>query len=324
MQPPARLTVVMPVYNAMPYLQEAVTAVLGQSFRDFQLLAVDDGSTDASLKYLLSIEDPRLNVLQMEGRQGQGAARNRVIEGCDTEYLAFVDADDIPLPHRFERQIAYMDRHPAVGMLGTRFAYIGEAGRPGPTPPLALDHDQIRRDLLLGRHAVANSTLMFRTSVFEGTGAFRINGAGEDLDLFLRMTEQTRVANLDDVLSHYRLHSTSTNAQQAQTLLHRYSHAIECAHLREQARPESSFEDFRARQARRPFWVRSLERLDLLSGMQYRKAVVQLLSGSRIKGTIRLAFAALLSPKRLAQRVHRAIRERTKLQKVENLAGKSV
>ncbi len=313
----------MPVYNAMPYLQEAVSAVLYQTFRDFQIFAVDDGSTDASLKHLLSIADPRLTVLQMEGRQGQGAARNRVIEACNTEYLAFVDADDVPLPQRFERQIAYMDQHPPVGMLGTRFAYIGEAGRPGPTPPLALDHDQIRRDLLLGRHAVANSTLMFRTSVFERTGAFRINGAGEDLDLFLRMTEQTRVANLDDVLSHYRLHSTSTNAQQARTLFDRYSHAIECAHLRERDHPESSFEDFRARQGRRPFWVRSLERMDLLSGMQYRKAMVQLLSGSRIRGTIRLAFAALLSPKRLAQRVHRAVREKTKFRRVEKLAGKS-
>ncbi len=313
----------MPVYNAMPYLQEAVSAVLHQTFRDFQIFVVDDGSTDASLKYLHSIEDPRLTVLRMEGRQGQGAARNRVIEACNTEYLAFVDADDVPLPHRFERQVAYMDQHPLVGMLGTRFAYIGEAGRPGSTPPLALDHDQIRRDLLLGRHAVANSTLMFRTSVFQRTGAFRINGAGEDLDLFLRMTEQTRVANLDDVLSHYRLHSTSTNAQQAQTLLDRYSHAIECAHLRERGHTESSFDDFRARQGRRSFWVRSIERMDLLSGMQYRKAMVQLLSGSRIRGTIRLAFAALLSPKRLAQRVRRAVREKTKFRRIEKLAGKS-
>src|ERR1700712_2159931 len=220
-----RLTVVMPVYNAMPYLRDAVASVLEQSFHDFRLMAIDDNSGDDSLAYLHSIQDPRLTVLVLERRQGQGAARNRVIQHCETEYLAFADADDICLPDRFEKQIAYMDLHPEVGMLGSRFAYIGPTNRPGLAPPLALDHEAIRRDLLRGRHAVANPTLVFRTSVFERTGAFRINGAGEDVDLFLRMTEHTRVANLNQILCLYRLHSNSTNAQQAQTLLRRYAHA---------------------------------------------------------------------------------------------------
>ena len=218
MQDPTRLTVVMPVYNAMPYLQAAVCSVLAQTFHDLRLLAVDDGSTDDSLQYLKSIKDPRVSILELKGRQGQGAARNLAIRGCTTEYLAFQDADDISLPERFATQVAYLDQHADVGMLGTRFAYIGPSNRPGPTPALALDHESIRRDLLLCRHAICNPTLMFRTSVFEQTGVFRIQGAGEDLDLFLRMTEHTQVANLDQVLCHYRLHASSTNAQQAQTL----------------------------------------------------------------------------------------------------------
>jgi glycosyltransferase involved in cell wall biosynthesis len=298
----------MPVYNAMPYLRDAIASVLEQSFRDLQLLIIDDGSTDDSAAYLRSVHDPRLTVLETEGRQGQGAARNLAIQRCETEYLAFADADDISLPDRFERQIAYMDLDPDVGMLGTRFAYIGSSGRPGLTPPLALGHEAIRRDLLLGRHAIANPTLMFRTSVFERTGAFRIDGAGEDWDLFLRMTEQTRVANLNQILCHYRLHPSSTNAQQAQTLLRRYAHACECARLREEHLPESSFEDFCKRQSKRSIWVRKLEDMNLQAGIQYRRGVLDILNGSKFRGYMRFGFAGLLSPQRLTQRVLRTVR----------------
>ena len=299
----------MPMYNALPYLRDAVASILDQSFRELRLLVIDDSSTDDSVAYLDSIQDSRLTLLRMEGRQGQGAARNLAIRACQTEYLAFADADDISLPDRFATQIAYMDSHPDTGMLGGRFAYIGSSGKSGLTPPLALDHETIRRDLLLGRHAVANPTLLFRTSVFERAGAFRINGAGEDLDLFLRMTEHTKVANLNEILVHYRLHASSTNAQQGQTLIRRYAHACECARLREAGLPESDFEEFCMRHARQPWWVHALERMDLLSGVQYRKGVLQLLQGSKVRGTMRFGLAALLSPQRLVQRLSRIVRE---------------
>jgi glycosyltransferase involved in cell wall biosynthesis len=299
----------MPVFNAMPYLRDAVRSILDQKFRDLELVVVDDGSRDGSRSYLDSVQDSRLTVLETGGRKGQGAARNIAIRRSQTEYLAFADADDISLPNRFERQIAVMDERSEIGMLGSRFAYIGASGRPGMSPPLALDHDAIRRDLLLGRHAVANPTLIFRTSVFEQTGVFRIHGAGEDVDLFLRMTEHTRVANLDEVLCHYRLHSSSTNSQQAEMLLRRYAHASECALLRERHLPESSFEEFCERQSRRSLWARKLEEMDLRSGVQYRRGVLDLLDGSRVRGYARFGVAALMSPQRLVQRALRAVRK---------------
>ncbi len=308
LQQTPRVTVVMPMYNALPYLREAVASILSQTFRDLRLLVIDDSSTDDSMAYIRSVHDSRLSVLTQD-HKGQGAARNLAIEGCETEYLAFADADDISLPARFERQIAYMDAHRDVGMLGSHFAYIGSSGRPGLMPPLALDHESIRRDLLLGRHAVANPTLMFRTSAFARAGAFRINGAGEDLDLFLRMTEHTRVANLEEILVHYRLHASSTNASKGQTLLRRYAHACECARLREQGLPESEFAEFCERQARRPAWVHLREKMDLLAGMQYREGVLQLLNGEKAGGYLRFGMAGLLSPQRLTQRVSRVMRE---------------
>jgi len=303
-----RLTVVMPVYNAMPYLPLAVSSILGQSFEDFRLVAVDDGSTDKSLDYLYSVADPRLCVVRMPGRHGQGAARNVAIRSCETEYLAFADADDVSLPTRLSVQVDYLDRHSEIGMLGTCVAYIGPSGRPGFPPPLALDHTTIRRDLMLGRHAVANNTLMFRTSVFDRTGVFRINGAGEDWDLFLRMTEVTGVANLSRLLVHYRLHGGSTNEKQAEVLRLRYAHACECALNRAASVLESSFDDFCARQLRRPAWLRAMDQLGHLSASQYRTGVVDVLEGAVFRGYGRLALAALLMPQRLAQRACRTLR----------------
>jgi hypothetical protein len=160
------------------------------------------------------------------------------------------------------------------------------------------------------RHAVANCTLMFRMDAFARAGAFRIDGAGEDWDLFLRMTEHTRVANLAEVLVCYRLHAGSTNAEQAQMLMDRYGHACECARLREQGLAETEFEEFRERQRRRPWWARRAERLHMMSGRQYRRAVVEILEGATMAGYARLAVAGVLSPARVVQRVSRILRGR--------------
>jgi glycosyltransferase involved in cell wall biosynthesis len=300
-----RLTVVMPFFDAMPYLEEAVASILNQTFTDFVLVAIDDGSGDGSLAYLRSLSDTRLRILQMPRNSGQGAARNEALRICDTEFVAFADADDVFLPRRFERQVSYLDRYPDTGMLGTRIAFIGDCGRAGFAPPIPTEHDRIRKDLLRGRHAVANSTLMFRTSVFARTGAFRISGAGEDWDLFLRMTEQTRVANLSDVLVYYRLHGRSTSSRKAGILRLRYAHASECALRREASLPERTFEAFCAEQAS----SRLSACADYFRGAsleQYRAGVRDVLDGAHVRGYARLASSALLAPDRLAQRLSRA------------------
>jgi glycosyltransferase involved in cell wall biosynthesis len=304
-----RVTVVMPVYNAMPYLPVAVKSILDQSFKELCCVAVDDRSTDNSYNYLSEVNDPRLRILRMGKRGGQGAARNLVIKDCKTEYVAFADADDISLPTRIELQVAHLDEHPDIGMLGTGLAYVGATGKPGFPPPLPSGHPAIRKDLMLGRHAVSNNTLMFRTSVFERTGLFRIGGAGEDWDLFLRMTEETRVANLPQILCYNRMHRGSTNLRQARTVRLRYAHARECAGRRKASLPESDFEDFCERESQRPFWTRCADHLDQVSACQYRMALETILGGGAIGGYGRLLLASLLSPHRVAQRISRTLRQ---------------
>src|SRR5690348_3230877 len=134
-----KLSVVMAVHNALPYLEEALLSALAQTFEDFEVIAVDDGSTDGSLEYLRKVTDSRVRIIALHTRGGQGAARNIGIGLSNSEYVAFMDADDISLPNRLERQVEYLDRNPDIGAAGTLVSYYTHSGRTGFTPPIALD-----------------------------------------------------------------------------------------------------------------------------------------------------------------------------------------
>jgi glycosyltransferase involved in cell wall biosynthesis len=304
------LTVIMAVHNGMPYLPEAVDSVLRQTFTDFRLIVVDDASRDGSAAYLKSLDDPRLQIIHQPWQGGQGAARNAALAQCDTDLIAFADADDVCCPERFERQVSYLKGHAEIGLLGTRVAYLGRDGRTGFAPPLAREHASIRTDLLAGRHALVNATLMFRRSVLLQAGVFRIGGAGEDWDFFLRMTEVSKAENLQEVLYLYRLHEASTNAVKARELQLRYAHACDAARRRQAGQKEEAFESFKQRQQDRSTVARAVELLDVYSGTLYRRGITAVLHGQNVAGYSQLVLAALLSPKRLTQRLQRGLRSR--------------
>ena len=175
------LTVIMPVYNAMPYLSQAVSSILNQTMTDLRLLVIDDGSTDGSGEFLESVRDPRVAVVRQDNA-GTGEARNRGLALCDTEYVANMDADDVALPDRLARQVEYMDRHPEVVMLGTQVDFLVEGKRlRGPrTPPT---HDRIVSTMGSGRWGVSHATLLLRRRALGAVGGYRVPGPGQDLDL---------------------------------------------------------------------------------------------------------------------------------------------
>ena len=298
----------MPVYNAMPYLEEALLSVLSQTSKDLEVIAVDDGSTDGSLEYLRNVPDLRLRVVALQSRGGQGAARNIGMELSTSEYVAFMDADDISLPKRLEHQVEYLERNPDIGAAGTLVTYCTHAGRTGFPPPLALAHDTIRADLMAGRHAIVNATLMLRATVLKRLGGYRIAGSGEDWDFFLRLTEASRVANLNEILYLYRLNSQSTHFRQARLVHARIAYACDCAQRRSLNQKEVSFEDFAAKRNRRPFWKRWPDLLDQAAVTQYRKAMAEVLDNNEIVGYARFLVASVLSPRRVLQRAGRITR----------------
>jgi glycosyltransferase involved in cell wall biosynthesis len=116
------VTVLVAAYNGMPYLRELVDSVLRQTFRDFQLLIVNDGSTDGTEQYLNSLSDDRIRLVHQENR-GQGAARNVGLALCESEFVAITDGDDVVLPNRLERQLRFLGAQSSVGMVGSRLLW---------------------------------------------------------------------------------------------------------------------------------------------------------------------------------------------------------
>ena len=209
------VTVLLPAYNAAAWLETALDSVLNQSLRDFELLVIDDGSTDSTAQILSKYGDPRMQVVREGGNRGLVAVLNRGIDLARAPYIARMDADDICHPRRLERQLAFLAAREDVGICGTWFRAVGR-GRPGLVRP-PVRHEDIAATLFF-RSAFGHPTVMFRRSFLEAAGLrYRPQARhAEDFDLWVRAREHTRLANLPEYLLQYRLHSDQTSAGQLQ------------------------------------------------------------------------------------------------------------
>ena len=199
-----RVSVAMPVYNSEKYVAKAVASILAQTFEDFEFLIVDDGSTDASRAILqeYAARDRRIK-LTSRPNTGYLVALNEMLRRARGEYIARMDADDVALPERFERQIQYLDDHPECVLLGSRVIIIDPDGDPLREMGDALTHEEIDNALMnaMGQ-LVYHPSVMFRRQVVLDLGGYRPEYyLTEDLDLFLRLAEVGRVANLAEPLA---------------------------------------------------------------------------------------------------------------------------
>jgi glycosyltransferase involved in cell wall biosynthesis len=201
--PAPAVTVLMSVHDGAAYLKEAVDSVLGQTFRDFELVVVDDGSTDATPGLLAAYADPRLRVVRQENR-GLAAALNRGLDLARGRYVARMDADDVCLPGRLARQVAFLDSHPEVDVLGAWVETFGErAGDVWRYPP---DAASIRCRLLF-ENVLAHPSVVMRRAALEREGLrydpdFRY---GQDYELWQRAGGRLTFANLQEVLVRLRI-----------------------------------------------------------------------------------------------------------------------
>ena len=197
-----KVSVVVPVYNKAPYLSECFDSIFTQSFTDFEVIAVDDASTDNSLEILRSFGDPRLRVLSNPTNKGPGLTAQHAMDQANGEYIIRVDADDVLLPQRFIEQVGYMDAHPEIGISGTNIKILGRNEViKRPTHPNAC-----KVQLLFGV-AVMQPTSIYRRSVLqEHDLRFRPEWPryGEDWMFQARASRKLRFSNLDDVTVHYR------------------------------------------------------------------------------------------------------------------------
>jgi len=212
--PDVKLSVLMPVYNAARYLEEAVESILAQTYRGFELVIVNDGSTDRSGRMLerFARGDSRVRVIS-RGNTGIVGALNDGLKECRGELMARMDADDVSMPERFERQVAYLEKNPDVICVGCRVLGIDPYGGVLFTSEHKLSHEEIDAELLKGSgwSIVHPAAMMRREAVVALLGYRKEFEWAEDLDLFLRLAERGRLANLPDVLLQYRQHPDSIN-----------------------------------------------------------------------------------------------------------------
>ncbi len=214
--PPA-ISVIMPVFNGEAFLAEAIRSIQAQTFRDFEFLACDDGSTDHSVEILekFAREDQRIRVVQ-NAHVGLEAILNIGIQTAKGEYLARMDADDIALPSRLELQIRYLQQHPEITVLGGQAAFIDEAGKVAGLWQMPLEHLQMDDNHICSRNvSLIHPTVMMRRSAVLKVGGYRVvaKRCMEDVDLWLRLAEMGRVANLPDVVLKYRRNSKSISSR---------------------------------------------------------------------------------------------------------------
>ena len=213
----ARVSVILPAYNAAVYLPYAIDSVLAQAYAEWEIVIVDDGSTDHTGAVVDSYRPKlgdRLQYLHQPNR-GVSAARNTGIRAARGKFIALLDADDVWLPHRLERGVEAMDADPAAGLVHARVARIDTRG-------LVTGQLKVQPKYLSGRiashiytrHAhLICTTVIFRKSCLETAGWFdEAMQTTEDRDLWFRIALRYKIAYIDEVLAYYRISPTSTTA----------------------------------------------------------------------------------------------------------------
>lgn len=202
-----RLSVVMSVHNDAPFVERAVTSILGQSWRAFEFIVINDGSTDGSTEILrrLAAGDARVRLIEQENR-GLVASLNRGVAVSKGTLIARMDGDDESLPDRFERQLAWLDAHPDYGVIGSQAVTIDHHDafvELNDRYPRTFDQFMAA---LESHRLISHPTTIIDRALFERVGGYRpIYRHCEDYDLWLRLAQVTKLGSVDDVLLRYRV-----------------------------------------------------------------------------------------------------------------------
>lgn len=304
------VSVVIPVWNGQRYVAEAMDSVLAQTHQDLELIVVDDGSTDAtaSIVEAYARKDPRVRLVRQRN-QGVASARNTGLEAAQGEWVACLDHDDVMLPHRLERQIAFIARHPEVRVLGSICQYINAEGkqRGGHTigAPIRSPADlaaMLKDGRLIG--LTHPSVIMHRATIRALGGYDPATEPAEDLDLWMRVAEAGHlILQADEVLTRYRVHPGSIIGTQAATGSRASMWVSARAAARRAGRRPPTMEEFDREWRAKPLRERLEESRRQLGWVYYRRAGAALTNRRWREGVPLLAAAFCLRPFYVAWRL---------------------
>lgn len=205
-----KVSVLMPVYNGEQFVAEAVNSILSQTFSDFELIIINDGSSDDSFKVIKSFNDPRIVYIHNSENTGLANVRNKALGIARGEYIAWLDCDDISLPTRLEKQVRLLDQNPRLGLCGTWVETIGLSSNDVWQYP---SKSEMLRSRMLFDDPFATSSIMMRAACLrELETCFNLSyPPAEDYELWERISKYWEIANIPEVLTFYRIHPAQTS-----------------------------------------------------------------------------------------------------------------
>lgn len=199
------VSAIMPTYNAMPHLKEAIASVVNQTFRDWELIIVDDASTDGTAALLAKYKDSRIKVHRLEKNGGSANARNIALQYASGKYIAPCDSDDLSDPARFAKQVAFLESHPEIHVVASQMKYFWKNEPPHTYLLYPENSEAIQRRFARGKMAVPFGAAMIRAWCFERFGPFADElRRAQDLEWFLRVRRFCNFYVLSDFLYQYR------------------------------------------------------------------------------------------------------------------------
>jgi glycosyltransferase involved in cell wall biosynthesis len=298
------VSIIVPIYNGSAYLSETLNSLLSQTFMDFELLAIDDGSSDNSSEIVRSFEDDRIRLIQKENA-GLCEALNRGIAEAKAPWVARCDQDDISFPGRLESQLRVMKDHPeAIGLLAytTKFGSKhrwSNADKVVMAPGKVKEFEPMKDGCLLG------STMFMQTAALRSAGGFRQEYyPADDWDLELRLVQAGTVLILREAVIAYRFHTGANTYHVFAEMQEKVRWAEDSYVRRMESRPELTLDQFRLTQPR-DFWTRLRRFRKDSSRLHMRTAGQRYLDGRYIAGAGHVFASVLLHPVNAIRRVKR-------------------
>lgn len=297
-----KLTVIIPIYNGMPFLKETIDSILNQTYQDFRLLLIDDGSTDSSYQYLQGLTDPRIEVRQQKNL-GLCESLNRAIASVDSEFIARLDQDDVSLPTRLQEQIDFLEQNSDYICVFSNISRISETGR-------EFGQYQIKSDAAIADYdqklygCIVHSTICFRRPAFMEVGGYRaFVYPVDDYDLLLRFWETGKVAVINKPLVKYRIHSKAGTFKvfHEMQLKTRYVEAV--SGLRRSGKSEISLAEFKETVDRTNLSGKLSRHFRERGMLLFRKSGLLIGEGQTLPGLFNLLIAFLFYPQFVTKRL---------------------
>lgn len=200
-----KISVIMSVFNGLPYLKEAIQSILSQTYKNFEFIIVDDASTDDSWEYLTSLKNQRIKLIKNKKNLGLAVSLNKALKIAKGEFIARMDADDISLPKRFEKQIEFLEKNPEISLCGTWADLIDSRGHKIGEKRYPTDPKRVK-EAITWYTAVIHPTYMGTPNFFKELGGYRNDfDFAEDYDLLSRAKNRFKIANIPQKLLLWRL-----------------------------------------------------------------------------------------------------------------------